>query len=103
MSHGLKHLNKHSQKHHGTLAKLFDKSMYVIAIGAPLMTLPQFLQVWQSRHIQGVSLSTWSAYTVFSAMWVIYGLLHKDKVILLSNIPMLILDGAVALGVLLLH
>lgn len=75
--------------------------MYLIAVGAPLMTLPQFLQVWQNHHIQGVSISTWTAYSLFSLMWSVYGFLHKDKVILLSNVPILFLDTAIFIGVLL--
>lgn len=83
------------------MGRIFDKSMYIIAVGAPLMTLPQFLQVWEKHHVQGVSLTTWCAYALFSGMWAIYGLLHKDKIIFLSNIPMLLLDSAIVIGVLL--
>lgn len=74
--------------------------MYVVAVVAPFMTLPQLYLVWIKRDISGVSVYSWLGYCVFNAFWVFYGLVHKDKPIVLCNIAWVIVQGLVVLGVL---
>lgn len=103
MSQGLHHLQKHPTKHHITLLKFFDKSMYIIALIPPVMTIPQLLTIWLQHKTLGVSLSTWAAYCFSSTLWFVYGLLHKDRPLTLTNFLLLALDGAIVVGVLLFH
>ncbi len=87
---------KNKEKHH-----VIDKLIYLIAIAAPLMTIPQLLEVWTQRKTQGVSLLTWGAYAAVSFLWVVYGLFHKEKPIILTNLLLFLLDFSIVLGVLL--
>ena len=98
ITHHAKHLKTHS-----TAGKLFDKTMYAIALIAPIMTIPQLLQVWVQRQTQGVSLDTWGAYAFVSGLWFVYGILHKDKIIILANILLLVLDSTIVIGVIFIH
>ncbi len=75
--------------------------MYVIAMISPVMTVPQLLSIWQQHQAQGISLATWSAYCFVSFMWILYGIIHKDKLITFVNILLVALDGAIVVGALL--
>lgn len=78
-----------------------DRLIYVIALIAPLMTIPQMLEVLLQHKTQGVSLSTWGAYAGVSGLWVLYGLQHKEKPIILTNLLLFIFDTSIVVGVLL--
>ena len=85
----------HHKKH-----KLFSAVIYLIAILSPLFTLPQLLQIWQHKQVQGLSLLTWSGYAIGSLLWAIYGVVHKEKPIALTNLLLFIIDSAIAVSIL---
>ena len=79
---------------------LIDKVILPIAMISPLMTIPQVLQVWVDGKVEGVSVTTWSAYALGTLFWTLYGLAHKEKPIFFANFFLFILDIAIVLGVL---
>jgi len=79
---------------------VFDKLIYPVGLIAPIMTIPQVFDVWVRKSTQGASLSTWGAYTIVTFFWILYGLLHKEKPIILINSLLLILDFAIVYGIL---
>lgn len=93
------HIHKKNHKH-TDLVRFFDKTMYGIALIAPVMTIPQLYQVWILKQTQGVSLLTWGSYAGVSALWFAYGMLHKDKPLMLTQFLLLLLDGAIFVGTL---
>ena len=62
------------------------------------MTIPQVTTIWIDKNAGGVSLITWSTYFVTSIFWLTYGILHKEKPIIVTYIAWLFLDAAVAIG-----
>ena len=73
--------------------------MYAVSVFGALFTLPQFLQIWSHKQAQGVSLATWVAYACLSALWLIYGLVNKQKQLILSQTLLVMLDIGVVVGV----
>jgi uncharacterized protein with PQ loop repeat len=97
------HFKNHSGKKgskHGAKAKIMDDLMYVVALIAPVMTIPQLLQIWNHKGTQGVSLLTWGAYALVSGLWLIYGIVHNEKPFILTQFLLLILDSLIVIGVL---
>ncbi len=97
------HLRNHSGKKdskHSAKAKIMDDLMYVVALIAPVMTIPQLLQIWNHKGTQGVSLLTWGSYASVSGLWLIYGIVHKEKPFILTQFLLLILDSLIVIGVL---
>lgn len=100
---GLHHIRKRrlekpqGANNHETL----DKFMYLVSVVAPFVTLPQLYLVWIKRDVSGLSVFSWIGYSFFNAIWVIYGLVHRDKPIVLCNIVWVIVQGFVVLGILL--
>ena len=54
--------------------------------------------VWVDKNAAGLSLFTWTAYVVSPILWLIYGIVHKEKAIIFSNILWIIVDLAVLIG-----
>jgi uncharacterized protein with PQ loop repeat len=82
----------------GDFVHLLDESMFFIALISPIMTIPQVLTIWVDGQKDGVSLISWVTYLFTSIFWVIYGIVHKEKLILTTNgiwivINMLIIAG----------
>lgn len=99
------HIRKriHEQKEtypHPTLWKRWlDYAVLVVGVGAPLMTFVQVFKIWSGQNAEGLSLHTWIAYFVASLIWLFYGLVHRVRPILISNIMYLISTGLVLIGI----
>lgn len=74
--------------------------MFILAFIGPLMTFPQVATVWMLKHHQGVSLLTWLTYGMCAIAWLVYGYIHREKVIILSELLLTILDFSIVLGLL---
>lgn len=84
----------HPEKH----KRIADRMVYLASVLTPIMTLPQVYSVWVNRSAAGISVTAWGYYAVASAVWLWYGILHKERALILLNGSMLILNGVVALG-----
>ncbi len=80
------------------LKKIMDKLIYGIALIWPILTIPQVWMVWVDKNAAWLSLFTWTAYVVSPTLWLIYGIIHKERAIIFSNILWIIVDIAVLTG-----
>jgi len=83
-----------------TLRRVFDYLMFAVGILQPLALLPQVISIYFNGEKTGVSASTWLMLTVFNTLWALYGYIHRDKLIMVANILLTILDIAIVFGVL---
>ncbi|HUQ30165.1 MAG TPA: hypothetical protein VM103_01455 [Candidatus Paceibacterota bacterium] len=83
------------------LKRFFDRLMYVAALAAPLVLLPQVLTLYQSKDASGLSLVTWSFLTLINALWVMYGAIHKERLIMTSAFLICMIDIVIVTGILL--
>lgn len=86
--------------HPNALKRLLDHFMLLVAIGGPLAMLPQLLQTFATRDVLGLSLLTWSLWTFFSLAWLIYGLVHKDMPIIISQGIYVVFNSAIVIAIL---
>ena len=74
--------------------QFLDKLILVVAVLYPLMTLPQIYKIWTTHDASGVSLPTWVLYTVFTIPFLIYGIVHKEKpLIIMYSLWLLVYIG----------
>jgi uncharacterized protein with PQ loop repeat len=107
-SHGIHHYHKrkrtkHSSKRKRELKKFksfLDKTVYFVALFGPIMTIPQVLKIWAEQSVAGLSLISWSAYCCVSLFWLTYGIVHREKPIIFSNVLWLITDTSIVVGIL---
>jgi len=77
---------------------LIDDLVYVAGIVGPIMTLPQIIKIFGNKSAEGVSLITWLAYTLAAVFWLLYGIAHKEKPIIMTYALWVLFDLAVVYG-----
>ncbi len=95
--HILHHIFRRKNK---LLRKEIDHIIYVVAFIGPIMTIPQIFKVWVEQNPSGVSLLTWSTYTITAFFWGVYGVVHKDKPLMLSSLLWILFDALIVIGIL---
>jgi uncharacterized protein with PQ loop repeat len=76
----------------------YDNFMYAIAILGPVMTLPQLLKIWITQDSSGVSILSWIGFDVVASLWLFYGIIHKEKQLIIMYIGFLILQTFIIVG-----
>lgn len=84
--------------HHDKLKRFIDKFIYIVAIFGMVMTIPQITKIWIEKNATGVSAISWGAYLVGASFWLIYGIAHKEKPIILTNSIWIFLELFVIIG-----
>jgi len=79
-------------------ARLVDRMTYMAAILEPLVTVPQVYVIFHDHTAAGVSISAWVGYEILTFVWLWYGFVHKERVILLYQGLFAILQAAVIVG-----
>lgn len=78
--------------------KLLDRAAIVAGITGPAMTLPQIYQIFALHNATGVSAFSWAAFAILDIPFIIYGLVHKDRLITVTYILWLVANLTVAFG-----
>ena len=79
---------------------VLDSLIYPVAILSPIMTIPQISEIWLTKSAK-LSLVTWGSYAIVSGFWLIYGINHKEKPIIVGNSLSIITYSLVVIGILL--
>lgn len=75
-----------------------DKVVLAIGVIGPIMTIPQLIKIYFYRNAAGVSLISWATYLLCAVVWLQYGILHKDRAIILTYMLWIILDTLIVYG-----
>ncbi len=107
----LRHLHLRKRKHPSTEGdpyphtspgvRFLDKLLVFVAVVGPLANISQIIKIYGEMDAEGVSLTSWSMYIVFNIIWIIYGIVHKERVILLAHILWFITQTIVVVGIIL--
>ena len=105
-SHGLHHFHrrkrihqKHEKYPHPNKWKgIMDKLIFVVGVAGPIVTLPQILKIWIEQNATGVSVVSWIAYLILATFWLIYGIMHKEKPIIVAYTGWIIAELLVIIG-----
>ena len=103
MNLGFHHFHKtHQDKEvvkSSRLESLVNGLVYLGGVFGPLFTIPQMAKIWVDKNAAGVSAISWGAYFLGSVFWVVYGVVHKEKPIIILNSIWLVLDLIIIIGV----
>jgi MtN3 and saliva related transmembrane protein len=58
--------------------------------------LPQVIQTWRTRRTKDLHLGMFALLITASTLWTIYGIIIHDWPVILTNIGMVTLNGAIA-------
>lgn len=84
-----------------TKTKNLDRLTYICGILLPISTLPQAYTVLIDKETAGVSLVTWTFYLFASALFAIFGVIHKQRLLMITYIPFTIIELAIVVGLIL--
>lgn len=79
-----------------------DKWILYFSVMAPFTNVPQILKIYVEKDA-GISLFSWVLYLFFGIPFIVYGVVHKDKVILFNSVinmvmRVIIIGGAIGVG-----
>ena len=63
------------------------------------MTLPQLYRIWSEKSAVNISLATWSTYLLVASIWLVYGLVHKDRAITINSFLFVVVQSVIVLGI----
>lgn len=86
--------------HPDRLKRFLDRLIYFVVFAAPFATIPQVYKIWIGQDAAGVSLIAWFSYILICLVWLVYGILHKEKPIIFANTGYIIVNILVFLGTL---
>lgn len=93
------HLENQPYPHPDKWKNFLDRIIYVVGISGPIMTIPQLYKIWIEQNANGVSFISWTSYLVTSIFWLMYGLTHKEKPIIVTNICWVIINTLIIIGI----
>lgn len=82
------------------LNSFVDRMVYVLGTLGVLIFVPQLIVVWTQKDISGVSVMSWFGMCAASTLWLIYGVVHREKPIMFANTLALVVQGLIILGIL---
>ena len=59
--------------------------VYIMSTLSLIFTTDQVRIIWIGHNVDGVSVLSWSFYTLSAVVWSFYGYIHKDKIIIITN------------------
>lgn len=78
---------------------IIDRLMGVAAVIHPLTATPQVYKIYSTQVVAGVSLWTWLGFMLLGLIFLAYGLLHRIKPFILTQILWFVVDFLVVLGI----
>lgn len=86
--------------HSDSFKRNLDSFIYIYATIMPIFTSAQVYQIYTLQSATGVSLIAWSAYLFGTSLWLTYGIVHKEKPIIYSNLINSSINLLVVIGIL---
>lgn len=93
------HLHKSTKKSDNLVTLDFVVNIFMFM--SPLFEIPQAINIYTQKNSHTVSLATWSLFFVASVAWLIYGLRHKLRSVVIIQIIYMVIEASVVVGILL--
>lgn len=90
---------KHAPKKRIPEQNTFDNVMIGVGFAEPIVEIPQVIQIYTTQNASGLSLITWTMYTLTSVVWIIWGIKRKLKPIYIPQIAWLFFEGLIIYGI----
>ncbi len=98
---GQRHKSRRQTKADTSYLVLLDRVTFIAGVVGPFTVLPQIYSIFSTHNAAGVSLTTWALIFIVTFPWILYGIAHRDKSIIVSFMLWEIANLMVVVGVLL--
>ena len=78
--------------------RILDKVVYVTGLLGLLTMLPQLHLIFIQKTASGIAPITWILLAIFNIPWIIYGLAHKEKPIIIIQSMWFVVNSLVFIG-----
>ena len=100
MNFGFHHLQKRKRVR-GHRLSFLDRIIYCAAILSPLALVPQVVTIFTTHNASSFYLPTWLLFSVINCLWIVYGIQHRERPIVLTNMLLALLNFIIVIGILL--
>ena len=83
--------------------RFLDKIAVAAGVVGPLMTVPQIWQIFYFHNAGEVSVLSWAAFGLLDIPFILYGIVHKNRLILVTYILWCMANLTVAVGAIIYH
>jgi uncharacterized protein with PQ loop repeat len=78
---------------------LLERAVYLSAILGPFSSVPQIYAIWfVDTSPVGVSMTTWLLFLLISVLWLAYGIVRRDRPLIISNSIWIVLEVIIVVG-----
>lgn len=95
-----KHFHKQEYPHPDQRIRFLDKVCLLFSVLMPATTIPQIWDIFVYQIVDGLSLLMWILYTIGVIPFLIYGIVHKEKPLIVLNVLWLIAQVTIITGIL---
>lgn len=72
-----------------------------LSFAIPLSAFPQIWEIYSNKNVGGVSLLSWVLYLLGAIPFLMYGIIHKQKEIIILNASWITTELVIVVGILL--
>lgn len=81
--------------------RALDKSVYAAGVIGPIMTIPQIALIYIGQDATGVSPVSWFMWGLLDIPWILYGVAHRERPIVMTYTLWLVCNAVVFVGAIL--
>jgi len=108
MPHPIHHLHKRKRTHlqgepyphPQTMKRFLDHAVYVVGTLGPIIGSLQAYKIWHEQTAAGISLAMFSFNIINNIVWFSYGIIHREKPIMIMYTLWFIVNCAIVSGTL---
>lgn len=100
MRHKYERKQKSKKSRKSPYITFLDKLTFVAGVVGPFTVLPQIYSIFHAHSAAGVSMTTWLLIFIVTFPWILYGLAHREKSIIVSFILWEVMNMTVVIGAL---
>ncbi len=78
--------------------RLLDRVVLAVGIIGPLTSIPQILKIYVLQDATGVSVISWGTWALLDIPWIIYGIVHRERPIVVTYCLWLFVNTMVFAG-----
>ena len=82
---------------------VMDNLVYIAALFGVFANIPQLTRIWIDKSVAGVSIITWIGFLLGSSFWLCYGIVHKEKPIIITNALYVAIQFFIVIGLFFQH
>lgn len=86
--------------HPNKFKRYLDKVIFIVAVASPLAAIPQAFKIWTTKQAGDISLLFWLLLLALQFVWLTYGLVHKEKPIILNAMLWIMAEIVIITGIL---